>query len=238
MKRIAILAVAVLMVLSVASCTKTGANDSAARTGDAAAQQATLSPAMRLVLGAFRLEGTAQAISAEQAGELTTLWKAFRALSLSDTAVAQEVDALVKQIESTLTAGQRQEITAMQLSYADLAAISEERGIEMGVGAAGGRGNLTPEQVATAQALRAQSGGVAVGGGRGGGPGGGPGMMLYEGGIPGAGIVPPGAAAGAQSGSASAEQIATARARASARVPTALLDALIALLTERAGMAN
>lgn len=230
MKRYAVLAILVAAALLTVGCSKTGVE--AGATGGATAEgQATLAPAIRLALGTLRLEGTAQAVSAEQARELATLWRAYRALSQSDTAVAQEVEALVNQIEAAMTAPQRETITAMNLSYADLARVAEERGIELGAGSGGAmRGNLTPEQIATAQALRAQGG--AVTGAR---SGGGPGVMIFEGGpgMPGAGM-PPGAAAGSQSGAASAEQIATLQARANLRVPTALLDALIALLAERA----
>lgn len=234
MKRYAIGVMLVAVALLVAGCAKTGIEAGAA-TGAAADGPAALGPATRLALGTFRLEGTALEVTAEQARELATLWKAYRALSQSDTAVAQEVEALVKQIEAALTAAQREAIAAMNLTYADLAQVAEERGIEMGAGAGERmRGNLTPEQIATAQALRAQGGG-AFAAGRGGGPGGGPGVMIFEGGsgIPGSGMGP-GAAAGAPSGAASAEQIATLQARANLRLPTALLDALIALLTERA----
>lgn len=233
MKRYAVLAILVAAALLAVGCSKTGVE--AGATGGATAEgQATLAPAMRLALGTLRLEGTAQAVSAKQARELATLWKAYRALSQSDTAVAQEVEALVKQIEAAMTAPQREAVTAMNLTYADLAQVAEERGIELGAGSGGVgmRGNLTPEQIATAQALRAQGG--AVTGAR---SGGGPGVMIFEGGsgigMPGAGM-PPGAAAGSQSSAASAEQLATLQARANLRVPTALLDALIALLAERA----
>jgi len=229
MKRYAVLAILVAAALLAVGCSKTGVG--AGATGGATAEgQATLAPAMRLALGTLRLEGTPQAVSAEQARELATLWRAYRALSQSDTAVAQEVEALVNQIEAAMTAPQREAITAMSLTYADLAKVAEERGIELGAGGGVMRGNLTPEQIATAQALRAQGG--AFSGAR---DGGGPGVMIFEGGlgIPGSGMGP-GAAAGSPSSAASAEQLATLQARANLRVPTALLDALIALLAERA----
>lgn len=233
MKRYILGMMLMVVALLMAGCSKTDVEAGAAN-GATPADQAALAPALRLALGTFRLEETAQAVSADQARELVTLWKAYRALSQSDTAVAQEVEALVKQIEAILTAPQRETIAAMNLTYADLARVAEERGIEMGAG--GGermRGNLTPEQIATAQALRAQGGGT-FGAMSGGGPGGGPGVMIFEGGGMPRGAMGPAAAAGSASSAASAEQIATLQARATLRVPTALLDALIALLTERA----
>lgn len=124
-----------------------------------------------------------------------------------------------------MTPSQRQKIAAMSLSYADLQTVAEERGITLGRGF-----GANPEQAAT---RAAQSGGQPRQGAAGvpmppGGSPGGEGAIFFGGG-------PMGGQAGT---SLSAEAMATLRARASTRVPTALLDALIALLQERAEIAQ
>lgn len=191
-------------------------------------QEPTLSPVMRLLIGTFRLEGTEDAITKEQAAELLPLWKGYRALSQSDTAIAAEIEGLIKQIEETMTPAQRQKIAAMNLSYADLQAIAEERGISLG-----GRFGAGPGLMAT---RAAQSGGQSRQGATGapmppGGPGDG---AIFFGGPMGGQTQGQGVRSGT---GLSAEAVATLQARASTRVPTALLDALIALLQERAGIA-
>ncbi|MBC7314932.1 MAG: hypothetical protein H5T70_00725, partial [Chloroflexi bacterium] len=184
---------------------------------------------LRLLVGIFRLEGTEDAVTPEQAAQLLPLWKGYRALSQSSTTATAELEGLIKQLEEAMTPAQRQKIAAMSLTYADVQALAEERGIALG----GGRLGANPEQMAT---RAAQSGGQSRQGAAGalmppgGGPGG-EGAILFGG--------PMGSQAQGQAGtSLSAEAVATLRARASTRVPTALLDALIAFLQERAGSAQ
>ena len=59
--------------------------------------------AMKITLGTFLLEGTDYPINAEQAAELLPLWKALRSLSESETTAAEEIQALLNQIQDTLT---------------------------------------------------------------------------------------------------------------------------------------
>ncbi|HMB21622.1 MAG: hypothetical protein ACM33V_06385 [Chloroflexota bacterium] len=74
----------------------------------------------RLAVGTLKLDGTAEAVTAEQAKELLILWKTYRQLSQSDTAAQAEVDGLVAQIQDTMTAEQVQAITAMQITQQDV----------------------------------------------------------------------------------------------------------------------
>lgn len=74
----------------------------------------------RLAVGTLKLDGTAEAITAEQAKELLILWKTYRQLGQSDTAAQAEVDGLVAQIQDTMTAEQVQAITAMQITQQDI----------------------------------------------------------------------------------------------------------------------
>ncbi len=129
---------------------------------------------LQLMLGIFALEETEQAVDAGQAAEMLPLWKALRSLSQSETVAQEEISAVYKQIEETLTAEQLNAIAAMQLTREDMAGIMEEMGLTA-FGPGGGFGNLTPEEQATRQAAR-ESGEPPPGGGPGGGrPPGGPG---------------------------------------------------------------
>jgi hypothetical protein len=79
-----------------------------------------LSMASKDALGILKLEGTTNAVTASQAKELLTLWQVYQSISSSDTASQVELDALVKQIEDTLTSEQVKAIQAMNLSEQSL----------------------------------------------------------------------------------------------------------------------
>ncbi|MCA9933297.1 MAG: hypothetical protein H6662_07675 [Ardenticatenaceae bacterium] len=83
----------------------------------------------QLLLGIMRLEGTAQAVTAEQAPELTTLWQAFAALSDSGTAAPEETEAIQNQIVAVLTTEQVNAIAAMKLTNTMLQEYYVETGI-------------------------------------------------------------------------------------------------------------
>lgn len=183
-----------ILALTLTAC---GASDSAApatvsRTGSAAG---SLSGSTLLLLGTLKLDGTAQAVTAEQAKELLTLWQVYQSLSTSDTAASAEITALEKQIEETMTKEQMQAIQAMNLTPQDSFAILQQMGLGGGRGQSsnnsanrqnnngnnfmppgggappdgggggfpgqgdGGGQGFSPEQIATAQAARSQSGG-------------------------------------------------------------------------------
>lgn len=75
-----------------------------------------LTTATKLALGTLKLEGTTQVVTSSQAAELLTLWQAYQSLGGSDTSSQVELDALVKQIEGTMTADQLNAIEAMNLN--------------------------------------------------------------------------------------------------------------------------
>ena len=139
-----------------------------------------LSARNQLALGTLRLEGTAHAVTPEQAKTLGFLWQGFRALSGSTTAAGEEIAAMQQEIMNTLTAGQLEAIRAMRLTSADLNAFYEERGIpipavnpdnpDAAPGAQRGR-DMTPEERAAWRAEREASGEHGGGGGGGGGAG-------------------------------------------------------------------
>lgn len=187
-----------------------------------------LPPASKLVVGSFKLEGTDNAITAEQATELIPLWQVYKQLSTSDTAAQEEITSLAEQIQETMTADQMAAIDAMNLTPQDIFTTMQEQGIQFG-------GNRQQTQGTDSQ----------QGGNNFGPPGGGESFFPPEGGAPGGS--PGGGGSGGFGGgqNLSPEQIATAQARREANggggnfgfnnTPAPLIEAFVKLLQERAG---
>jgi len=117
----------------------------------------------QLVVGTLKLDGTANEVDLQTATELLPLWQAAKSLSSSDSTAPEELNALFKQIEETMTPDQIQAIEAMKLTRDDMTQVFQQMGMNSAAG--GGRfANMTPEQLATAQAAR-QSGQGSSGGG-------------------------------------------------------------------------
>ena len=152
-------------------------------------RQFTMPPEMKLMLGTVKLDVTEYAIDAEQASQLLPLWKALRSLGESETTAQAEIDALISQIEDTMTVEQVNAIDTMQLTMQDMGAVAETLGIEMG-GFGGRMGDITPEMQATFEAAR-ESGDLPGGGEFQGGGG-------FSGGDPGGGQVRGGGFGGAE----------------------------------------
>ena len=128
--------------------------------------------------------GTELAVDAAQAAELIPLWQVLNGLTESGSAAPEEIDALVAQIEETMTSEQISAIAAKQLTREDMGAIMQEYALSSGMNGetppegftpgqgrggsdvpglsgGGGGGNttgMTPDQIATAQAERKASG--------------------------------------------------------------------------------
>ncbi|KPL83889.1 hypothetical protein SE15_01275 [Thermanaerothrix daxensis] len=169
----------------------TGGNTTAnAANGRVAASQGTpqlfnfanQSPESKLAIGILKMEETSLAITSEQAKALLPLWKAVKTLSTSTTASAEELSALYRQIEETLTADQRKYIEELQMTGTDLQDMMQSLGIQDSFGERNGSGqNLSESERATRiaqfQAQRSAEGvpaggpGMAPGGGPGGEPG-------------------------------------------------------------------
>jgi hypothetical protein len=193
----------------------------ASQTGSAAGN---LSGPTLIILGSLKLDGTDQAITPQQAKDLLPLWQVYKEVSTSDTAAQAEVDALVKQIEETMTPEQMTTIQGMNITPQDSFAVMQQLGLGMGGGRqSGNSGN-------TSSSRQGNGGNFFVG------PGGG---------------VPPGAGGGGDRGGFTAqstggqgfspEQMATAQASRSQRTGgnnfmiSGLLDALIQYLQKLAG---
>ena len=219
-------AVIAMLVIVLAACgakasttTTTGGTGAAAANGTPGAAYLTqpLPLAESLVVGTLKLQGTSNAINATQAAALVPLWQAYAQLTGSNTAAQAEIDAVVTQIQQTMTPAQVQAITAMKLTRKDMTGEMSSLGLTNG-GANGTPGfRLTPRA--------GGGGGFFPGGGDvpgGGVPGGGGG-----GGVPGAGGT-------TTRPTPNATQMAL-RAQFANRIPTPLMDALVAYLQKTAG---
>lgn len=184
---------------------------------------APLPLAEQLVIGTFKLEGTSNAVGAKTAAALIPLWQAYTQLTTSNTAAQAEIDAVVSQIQQTMTPQQVQAITAMKLTRQDMVSTMSDLGLTNFQANANG----TPE----ASGTRRASGG-------GGFPGGFPGGGDVPGGranVPGGGGFPGGGQGGGTGGSfptPNATQQAL-RANFANRIPTSVMNALISLLQKK-----
>ena len=155
---------------------------------DIGSQELPLSSA--LAIGMLKLEETDQAVAPDQAADLLPLWQVLNSLSTSDTAAPEETEAILEQIQETMTDEQLAVIEAMELTGEDIFATMQELGLtnvqvnaegtpqaggfgsgqrpEGGFpgggpgrsdGPGGGGGEISPEQMATAQARRAEGSG-------------------------------------------------------------------------------
>jgi hypothetical protein len=120
-------------ILLLAACSANSGNNSSAgnNVSDSSGSSASLSQVNQLLVGSLKLEDTDQAITADQAATLLPLWQAYRSLSSSQTSAEAEVDALLKQIESSMTSDQMKAIQAMDLTNDDLLSLMQALGPSM-----------------------------------------------------------------------------------------------------------
>ena len=110
-----------LLVLFLTAC-----GTQAAQTAPA---QGELSAESKLIVGTFKLDGTEQAVTKDQAKQLVILWQVYKEISQSDTAAQEEVDGLLKQIEGTMTDAQMQAISDLNLGQRDVMSLMQEKGL-------------------------------------------------------------------------------------------------------------
>jgi hypothetical protein len=171
-----ILVVGVLAGCGGGETTSDSADESSSETYTSAAldmsYDGALAASSQLVLGTLKLEETANAVTPEQAATLLPLWQALQ----GGVTAQAEVDAVLKQIEGTMTQEQLAAIAAMQLTQEDLRAWMEEQGVGMGGGmpegggpGGGPFGDMSEEERANMRATM-EAGGMPEGGRPGGGP--------------------------------------------------------------------
>jgi len=147
---ISIIGLTLGLAVVLSSCSGSFTSSNAAQAGGLlnADYENALPVELQLAVGILALDGTENAIDAQIAAELLPLWKAIRSLSESDSVAAEEIQAVFKQIQETMTPKQVQAIAAMQLTREDMTQLAEEMGLNFGAGA-GRFGELSPEMQAT-----------------------------------------------------------------------------------------
>ena len=221
----------VALIVTLVACSKKAA------TTTTTSSTASLSPEAELVVGTFKLEGTDQAVTAQQAKQMLPLWQTLQTLTSSSTAATEEINALIDQIKSTMTTQQVDKITSMKLTQQDMMTAMTDAGV--GFGGASGTPNATQQanqqffmQGGPSTNSNGSSGGMPSGGGPSGGP---------SGNIPsGGGQMPPGGftvqgdqgGPGAMPGQSATPQAVRGNGYSN-QVPPPLLNALIQLLQKK-----
>ncbi|CAN5471061.1 hypothetical protein BH10CHL1_BH10CHL1_34650 [soil metagenome] len=111
-----------------------------------------LSVTMQAALGTMKLEGTSNAVTADQAAKLLPLWQATQSDAIQNPA---EINAVYKQIEGTMTPVQMQAIATMKLTRTELQSWAQSQGIQMptfGQGQGGQQQGLSADAIATRRA--------------------------------------------------------------------------------------
>ncbi len=119
---------ALVVMVTFTACSAATATATGSTSAAASLDQETLPAAI------LKLEGTDLAVTAEQAKTLLPLWKAVRSLGSSDTASADEIQALYDQIQESLTAEQITAIQGMSLTQDDLRSLMAGAVLETGAG--------------------------------------------------------------------------------------------------------
>jgi hypothetical protein len=122
--------------------------------------------ALQLAVGMLKLDGTSNAVSAQQAAQLLPLWQSLRQIETTaatqsgaqgtpgarpDPATMQQVGAQIVLIQNAMTPAQIQAIAAMNLNRQDIFAALQQAGIQIGGPGQGGGfrpngGTFTPPQ--------------------------------------------------------------------------------------------
>ena len=192
----------------------------------------------QLIIGTFALEKSDYAVTKEQAQELLPLWKVLKNLLTSDSASNLEIDALVNQIQETMSADQLAYINDQVSSAESYQAILSEYIPDSAQ--FGNFANMTNEERQAMRETAVASGGGQFPGGsipEGGFQGGGGGQ--FPGGVPGSGpggdgqFQGRGPGSGFDGGTASGTPRASFGGRGGGQINNALIDALIKLLSEK-----
>ena len=130
-----------ILIILIAGCSGTSTQSASSTSGaNNSSTNTSLSMVNNLLVGSLKLENTDQAINADQAAILLPLWQAYRSLSNSQTSAEAEVDALLAQIQSSLTTDQVKAIGAMNLTSSDMMNLMQSMG-----GGMMGRGTPNPQ---------------------------------------------------------------------------------------------
>ncbi|OGO63607.1 MAG: hypothetical protein A2030_03090 [Chloroflexi bacterium RBG_19FT_COMBO_50_10] len=122
-KTILLLSTLMILIMTLSACSGSSNQDTTSTdTGvtNTSSGGTSLSQVNILLVGTLKLEDTGQAVTADEATKLLPLWQAYRSLSTSQTAAEVEVEALLNQIQSSMTSEQVQAIKAMNLTNTEM----------------------------------------------------------------------------------------------------------------------
>jgi len=164
-----------LLALGLTACSSSGNTETTTQTD--AATQTDAPEAVVLLISTWKLDGTPQEITSEQAAKLLPLWQLFQTLSTSNTTAPEEVEAVLKQIKQVMTPEQLETMASMNITLDEMRAFMQEMGVAgqgggtgpgggmgqppagmvpgSGMGGGGNASGLSPQEIATAQAQRA-----------------------------------------------------------------------------------
>ena len=177
MKKIIILPILIILTLILTACgaavgssqSNSAANTSSSNSSNQVPVNGTPAggpSAMLLAVGMLKLEGTSNAVTAQEAAKLLPLWQSLQQTESTaipqggsqgtpgarpDAGMMQQIDAQVVAIQNAMTPAQIQAITAMNLSRQDIFTTLQQAGITMGGPGQGGGfgpngGTFTPRQ--------------------------------------------------------------------------------------------
>jgi hypothetical protein len=91
-----------------------------------------LSAHLDLLIGTFRLEGTDQEVTSDQAAALIPLWMTMKTTLANMLFTAEDLDAVTDQIQAVMTPDQLAAIDGMNLTYQDLTDTMGELNLSFG----------------------------------------------------------------------------------------------------------
>jgi hypothetical protein len=222
MKKIILASILFTLLLALVACGGTS------NSGSTTSNSTSLTLEEELLVGTFKLESTDLGVSSDQASQLLPLWETLQSLAKSGTAASEEIDAVVSQIEGTMSQQQLDAITAMELTQRDL----ESELTALGVSASNSNANSSSSTTSVQGLANAgpTGGGSDSAGGNPGGGGNPPSDMT--------GGDPSGAVTGQQLDQVQASTAQTSSSQAtgtSSQISSALISALVELLQKKAG---
>lgn len=156
LKKVGALGVLLLIVAGLAACGSSGDDSATTSEGSATIARTNASTASAVVtlnddtadalpvasqlsIGTLMLEGTEDAVTAEQAGELLPNWQMLEALQNSGTAAQAELEVVLSQIQRAMSTEQLTTIKEMHLTPDNMMELMQEQGLRLGAAAGAGR---------------------------------------------------------------------------------------------------
>lgn len=118
-----------------------GATPNAAGQTAPQAQGGSMAGQDQLAVGTLTLEGTDQAVTAEQAKTLLPLWQEVKTLLADANTTNDQLQAVYQKIKDSLTSDQVKAIEQTALTQDELKSLASKYGVDMPSGPGGGQGN-------------------------------------------------------------------------------------------------